>query len=215
MGILTELFGSRKRTDAPGPAEAPSSADRKQPGSPQAANEEFVYANRHDYEHPPVLTLRRWDYGHGLDDDNDGYGFTAPDGKIWPAHNCLWSTWDELGVLVLHVVGESFHADDLNDPSFDPGRPVRLYPEPDNPVDAHAISIRNWTTDKTAGYVKKGSTSRLRNLLRGADFRGMSLYCGYDQPPPLGRRVSLSIAIFRPDRLVGAEHIDPHPRVFD
>ena len=39
----------------------------------------------------------------------------------------------------------------------------------------------------------------------------MALSCGYDAAPPAGRRVSLKVAIFRPDRLLGAEHIPPHP----
>jgi hypothetical protein len=205
MGILSELFWEKKQPAAPIP-EVVSSA-------PRQAREDIEYADRDDYEHPPLLTLRQWDYGQGLDETTSGYGFVTPDGKTWPAGKCLWSTWDELGVLVIPVVGGRHHLEDLNDPSFDPGRPVRLFPEPDNPHDARAIAVRNWTTDKTAGYVKKGSTSRLRNLLRGHDLRVMALSCRYDQAPPLGRRESLKIAIFRPDRLVGAEHIGPHPPV--
>ena len=108
-----------------------------------------------------------------------------------------------------------YHLEDLQDPSFDPGQPLRLFPEPDNPYDANAIAIRNWAADKTAGYVKKGSTTRLRNLLRGEDVRVMALNCRYDAPPPGGRRASLKAAIFRPDRLTGAEHIPVHPKVFD
>jgi hypothetical protein len=173
------------------------------------------YADPEDYECLPVLTLRPWDYGQGLDEAAAGYGFATPDRRIWAAHHCLWSTWDELGVLVINVVGETYHLDDLADPGFEPGSPVRLFPEPDNPHDPKAIAIRNWTADKTAGYVKKGSTSRLRNLLRGEDVRVMALSCRYDAAPPAGRRVSLKVAIFRPDRLLGAEHIPSHPRVFD
>ena len=204
MGVLSELFSSQqRRSSARSPAAAP-------PVPTQAFGEE-EYADRDDYEVLPVLTLRHWDYGHGLDKDNAGYGFTTPDGRIWAAHHCLWSTWDELGVLMIHAVGVSYHLDGLNDPSFDPGRPVRLFPEPDNPVDPKAIAIRNWTADKTAGYVKKDNTSRLRNLLRGEDLRVMALSCSYDAPPPRGRRQSLRIVIFRPDRLIGAEHVPPHP----
>ncbi len=181
----------------------------------EETRDEAQYADREDYKPLPVLTLRRWDYGHGLDEDASGYGFSTPDGKVWAAHNCLWSTWKELGVLVINAVGASHHLEDLDDPSFDPGRPVRLFPETDNRYDSHAIAIRNWTGDRTAGYVKKGSTGRLRNLLRGHDLRVMSLYCRYDQSPPGSRRVALKVVIFRSDRLVGADHIPAHPRVFD
>jgi hypothetical protein len=173
------------------------------------------YAEPEDYERPPVLTLRPWDYGHGLEETAAGYGFATPEGRIWAAHQCLWSTWRELGVLVINVVGETYHLEDLADPSFEPGNPVRLFPEPDNPHDPKAIAIRNWTTDKTAGYVKKGSTSRLRNLLHAEDIRVMVLSCRYDAAPPAGHPIDLKVAIFRPDRLLGAEYIPPHPRAFD
>ena len=179
----------------------------------QAREEE--YADRDDYERPPLLTLRPWDYGQGLEETASGYGFTTPDEKIWPANRCLWSTWDELGVLVVNVVGASYHLENLSDPSFAPGQPLQLVPEPENPHDPRAIAVRNWTGDKTVGYIKKGSTSRLRNLLRGRELRVMALSCRYDQPPPAGRRVSLKIAIFRPDRLIGADHIPSHPSLFD
>jgi hypothetical protein len=209
MGLLSKLFTKETKPLPPVRVESESV-----PGTHETeARDEVEYADRQDYDPLPVLTLRRWDYGHGLDEDASGYGFTAPDGKVWPAHNCLWSTWQELGVLVINVVGVSHHLDDLADPSFDPGRPIRLLPEPENPHDPNAIAIRNWKAESTAGYVKKGSTQRLRNLLRGQDLRVMALYCRYDQAPPHGRRVSLKVAIFRADRLIGAEDVPPHPRI--
>ena len=205
MSILTEFFTKQKQAATP-QGEASSVVS-------QVRGEE--YADRNDYELLPLLALRPWDYGRGVEDTTSGYGFTTPDGKIWAAHHCLWSTWDELGVLVVNVVGESFHLEDLGDPDFDPGRPLQLVPEPENPHDPNAIAVRNWTGDKTAGYIKRGSTSRLRNLLRGRELRVMSLSCWYDQPPPAGRRISLTIAIFKPDRLLGADHVPPHPPAFD
>ena len=172
---------------------------------------EVDYANPDEYAIPPVLTLREWDYGEGLDETAAGFGFAAPDGRIWPAGNCKWSTWEELGVLVVNVVGVGYHAEDLDDKSFDPGQPIRLVSEPDNPHDSKAIAVRNWVADRTAGYVKKGSTSRLRNLLEGHDLRVMALSCRYDQPPPRGRRESLKVVLCRPGRLLGADHLPPHP----
>jgi HIRAN domain len=212
MGVLSRLFTKQDPQADEDLAVVVSSELRVyEPGSQDGDGD---YANREDYEHP-VLTLRPWDYGHGLEPTARGYGFTAPDGKIWAAHNCLWSTWKDLGVLVINTVGTSYHLDDLADPSFDPGRPLRLFPEPENPYDPKAMAIRNWACDKTAGYVKRGSTARLRNLLRGEDLRVMALSCRYDQPPPRGRRESLHVVIFRPDRVLGAEHVPPHPRLFD
>jgi hypothetical protein len=202
------IFSRRSRQQAPGvslPIE-PSLARAE-------SGDDDDYAEPEEYQPLPVLTLRPWDYGHGLENTNSGYGFSAPDGKIWPAHKCLWSTWPELGVLVVSVVGGRYHLEDLADPSFDPGRALRLSPEPDNPHDPKAIAVRNWTCDRTAGYVKKGSTSRLRNLLRGHELRVMALSGRYDQAPPRGHRESLRVVIFRPDRLIGAEHVPAHPSV--
>ena len=209
VNLFSGLFNKQKQHGGSDHARSPSAVTQIQEHTLDAVE----YADPEDYQALPVLTLRRWDYGHGLDEDAAGFGFTAPDGKIWAAHNCMWSTWEELGVLVINVVGASHHLEDLNDPTFDPGSPVRLFPEHDNPHDPRAIAVRNWTGDRTAGYVKRGSTSRLRNLLRGHDLRAMALYCRYDQAPPRGQRVSLKVAIFRPNRLVGAEHVPPHPPV--
>jgi hypothetical protein len=175
------------------------------------ASAEVDYANPEDYATPPVLTLKEWDYGAGLDAEASGFGFVASDGRTWPAGNCKRSTWDELGVLVINIVGAGYHLDDLSDPSFNPGQPLRAVSEPDNPHDPKAIAVRNWTADLTAGYVKKGSTSRLRNLVEGHDLRVMALSCRYDQPPPRGRRESLKVVLFRPGRLLGADHVPPHP----
>jgi HIRAN domain len=168
------------------------------------------YADRQHYDPLPVLTLARWDYGNGLDETAAGYGFRTPDGRTWAAPSCRWSTWHELGVLVISVVGSRYYLENLSDSSFEPGQPVRLFAEPSNPHDPKAIAIRNWTADKTAGYVKKGSTSRLRNLLHGHDIRVMVLSCRYGEMLSHTRE-SVKVAIFRPDRLVGADIIPPHP----
>jgi hypothetical protein len=174
--------------------------------------EHFAFADRRSYERMPVLALGRWDYGNGLDDTTEGYGFRTPDGRTWSAPSCLWSTWHELGVLVIAVTGTRHHQPDLSDPSFAIGSPVRLYAEPNNPHDAKAIAVRNWTAEKTAGYVKRGSTSRLRNLLRGHDIRVMALSCRYDEEDAAVRR-SLTVVIYRPDRLLGASDVPAHPPV--
>lgn len=204
MNRLRRLFGGQRN-----PAQLPTAGRPAQP----PASSDFEYSNLDDYDEPPVLTLRPWDYGAGLDETTVGYGFTTPDGRIWPAGNCQWSSWKDLGVLVVNAVGEQYHQADLIDPTFDPGQPLRLVPEPDNPHDPKAIAIRNWAGDRTAGYVKKGSTSRLRNLVRGCDLRVMALSCRLDAPPPSGQRASIKVVLFRPGRLLGADHIEPHPQI--
>ncbi len=186
MGILSDLFKGRQvPAGKPGPGvEERAEIDYVRPVAPEDASTDGVeYAEPDDYDSPPVLTLKPWDYGQGLEETTAGYGFETPDGKTWPAGKCHWTTWEELGVLVINVVGEKYHLDDLADPSFDPGRPLRLVPEPDNPHDrsGNAISIRNLGEDRTAGYVKSGSAARLRNMLRQRDIRVMALSCRFDQ----------------------------------
>lgn len=207
MGIIADIFGGRRS----------HVGNESKPGRQVSAKfgkaKEVEYAEPSDYGKPPVLTLRPWNYGQGVDDTTAGYGFETPDGKIWPAGQCKWSTWEQLGVLVINAVGEKYHLDDLADSSFDPGKPLRLVPEPDNPHGGNAISIRNLTQDRTAGYVKSGSAVRLRNLLRGHEIGVMALSCRYEPGPPSSRN-QLKVVIFRPGRLVGTDHIEPHPKVF-
>lgn len=165
------------------------------------------YADPDAYDPLPVLTLRRWDYGQGEGDDAEGYGFETPDGKIWASGQCQWSRWPELGVLQLKVIGVKYHQDVVDSVLCDPGRPMLLVPEPDNPHDPKAISIRDAAGEQVAGYVKAGSCSRLRNMLRSREFRVMSLACRSAG----GHRTGLKLVVFRPGRLLGAEHVPPHP----
>jgi hypothetical protein len=53
------------------------------------------------------------------------------------------------------VAGISFRAGEATDPSFDPGRPLALVPEPANEHDPQAVAI--WNEDETlqAGYVPR------------------------------------------------------------
>jgi hypothetical protein len=172
---------------------------------------ESQYAEPQDYDEFPVLTLRAWDYGQGLEPTTAGYGFTTDDGKIWPAGKCQWLFWKDLGVLVINTVGVKYHKDDLRSDGFDPGKPIRLVDERDNPADPNALAMRDWSTAKTAGYVKQGSVRRLRRMLRGEDLRVMALSCRFSEDGK--ERENLKVVIFRPGRLLGAEHVPAHPAV--
>jgi hypothetical protein len=178
-----------------------------------SADPESPYAEPEDYDEFPILTLRPWDYGQGLESNTAGYGFTTDDGKIWPAGKCQWLFWKDLGVLVINTVGVKYHQDDLIDAGFDPGQPLRLVDEPENPADPNALAIRDWTATKTAGYVKQGSVRRLRRMLRGEELHVMALSCRYPDTGPGAGRESLKVVIFRPGRLLGADHIPQHPAV--
>ena len=165
------------------------------------------YAVPENYKPLPVLTLRKWDYGKGLEPGSEGFGFTTPDGKIWPAGKCKWEYWSELGVLRVKVVGESFHLDDLQSPEFAPGKSIRLTTEPENPVDSKAIAIKSWDGTFTAGYIKQGNTQRLRNLLSDQAFSAMVLSTDSYE----GKRQVAQIVVFRPGRVRGCEKLPAHP----
>ncbi|HMT04921.1 MAG: hypothetical protein KDB48_10000 [Solirubrobacterales bacterium] len=160
----------------------------------------------------PVLSLRNWDFGKGLEETSDGFAFMTPDGKIWPAGNCQWSMWNDLGVLAFNAVGEKHHAADVQSPGFSPGRPVRLVMEPNNvhSKSGNALSIRDLSMTRLAGYVKDGSAARLRNLLKGVEFYAMVLSADYADSERT-ERSQLKIVVFRPGRVVGHPALDLHP----
>jgi HIRAN domain len=53
------------------------------------------------------------------------------------------------------VAGVTFRPDAHMDASFEPGRPLALVPEPDNPHDPNAIGIWNEEQTVQAGYVPR------------------------------------------------------------
>lgn len=195
MGLFSKLFNA-------GPKEPEVHFDVRPP-----RQVDDRYAEPENYKPMPILTLRNWDYGKGLESGSEGFGFTTPDGKIWPAGKCKWAYWNDLGILRVKVVGERFHLDDLQSPEFAPGKAIRLTPEPENPHDPKAISIRSWDGTLTAGYVKQGNTQRLRNLLSDQAFSAMVLSTdSYD-----GKRQAAQIIVFRPGRVLGCEKLPTHP----
>lgn len=61
--------------------------------------------------------------------------------------------WEDERIRVIPVAGVTFRPDALPDPSFDPGRPLALVPEPDNEHDPNAVAIWNEERTLQAGYV--------------------------------------------------------------
>jgi hypothetical protein len=53
------------------------------------------------------------------------------------------------------VAGVSFRPEAYADPSFDPGCPLTLVPEPDNPHGENAVGIWNEKRTVQAGYVPR------------------------------------------------------------
>jgi hypothetical protein len=63
--------------------------------------------------------------------------------------------WEDPRITVVPVAGVSFRPEAHADPSFDPGRPLALVPEPDNPHDPNAVAIWNEERTLQAGYVPR------------------------------------------------------------
>jgi HIRAN domain len=63
--------------------------------------------------------------------------------------------WEDPRILVVPVAGVSFRPEALDDPSFEPGRPLALVPETENPHDSQAVAV--WNDERTLqlGYVPR------------------------------------------------------------
>jgi hypothetical protein len=61
--------------------------------------------------------------------------------------------WEDPRIRVVPVAGVTFRPEAHLDPAFDPGRPLALVPEPDNPHDPNAVGIWNEERTVQAGYV--------------------------------------------------------------
>jgi hypothetical protein len=69
--------------------------------------------------------------------------------------------WEDPRIRVVPAAGVSYRADALPDPSFDPGRLLRLVQEPENEHDPNAVAI--WNEDRTlqVGYVPRETAAEL------------------------------------------------------
>jgi hypothetical protein len=70
--------------------------------------------------------------------------------------------WEDERIRVVPVAGISFRAQDAADPSFDPGLPLALVPEPANEHDPNAVAIWNEQRTLQAGYVPRDVAPALR-----------------------------------------------------
>jgi hypothetical protein len=63
--------------------------------------------------------------------------------------------WEDERIRVVPVAGVSFRPEALDDPSFEPGLPLALVPEPDNEHDPNAIAVWNEARTLQLGYVPR------------------------------------------------------------
>ena len=89
----------------------------------------------------------------GAGDELDGRGFFLRAAESGEPLRWQDPRLSEVGAQVIRVAGTSFRPDELRDPGFEPGNPLALVREPDNPHDANAISVWNEERTAKAGYV--------------------------------------------------------------
>lgn len=63
--------------------------------------------------------------------------------------------WEDERIRVVPAAGVSYRLEALPDPSFDPGRPLALVPEPNNEHDPNAVAIWNEERTLQVGYVPR------------------------------------------------------------
>ena len=74
--------------------------------------------------------------------------------------------WEDPRVLVIPVAGVSFRPESLEDPSFEPGRPLALVPEPDNEHDPNAVAVWNEERTLQVGYVPRETARQLTGIVQ-------------------------------------------------
>lgn len=96
------------------------------------------------------------------------------------------------GLEAIGVAGESHHEDDLQSPSLEPGKPLSLVREPDNPYDENAVAIYDAAERHQAGYIPGDESVRIAGKLDGGErLQAYSMWEVWKG----GKRVSLRILL--------------------
>jgi hypothetical protein len=139
-----------------------------------------------------------WSHGEGT---TRGYRIVDGAGVAWSDADL-----DDAGIHVLRVMGVSHRADALQAGGFEPGEPVILMPEPDNPYDRFALAVWDLGLAAQAGYVP---ATRSRELVEEMVHRPLHAIA-LSEHRVRGARVGLRVAAsFAP--LLGLTEAAPRP----
>lgn len=161
---------------------------------------------------PTIIALRhsrQFTSDDGETMDGEGFRLVTSEGLWWPEYNCRVGDWDVLGIYQPEVVGESYAGRDLQHRSLEPGNPVRLVPEPENPHDENAIAVTSWEGRKKAGYVKASNTRTVRRLFE-RETAPMHVVSSWTWSKR-GERASFECLIFRAGAIQGLDELPTHP----
>lgn len=126
----------------------------------------------------------------GAGDELDGRGFFLRAAESGDPLRWQDPRLSEAGAHVIRVAGTSYRPDEVLDPGFEPGKPLLLVREPDNPHDPNAIAV--WNEDRTAqaGYVPADVAVHLAGL---EDLRALSLW---EWRSGTGERIGLRALVY-------------------
>jgi hypothetical protein len=99
------------------------------------------------------------------------------------------SSLQDKHIFKSYVAGIRYFREADNDPSFAPGSPLRLFPEPDNAYDPNAVAVWNEESTQQAGHLPA-------HIVEGLDTRerrGIAL----SEQRDADRRVTLGILVSR------------------
>lgn len=155
MGIFNRLFGRSQAKNV----NSPLHSDTEPAGGPH----ESWYVPKDDPERfnqtPVPLRLIQYRDGSGeqvmrLCEDSTGLLVGPSDRRL-----------AKVGVYVSQLRGEAHHVSGCRAGDFEPGSPVVLRREPDNPHDPNAVAVYDATGKHMAAYVNKQKAKMLSKLL--------------------------------------------------
>ena len=124
--------------------------------------------------------------------DGQGYRLVTSDGEQLYGHDEEEQYLDHLDGFVTSVAGVSHHHRELQAEAFEPGRPLRLVPEPNNPYDANAVAV--WDAGRTVaiGHLPRNVAADVAPAMRaGQDRQALCLWEWRKE----GERVGLRIIV--------------------
>ena len=126
----------------------------------------------------------------GAGDEMDGRGFFLREAESGDPLRWQDARLGEADAHVIRVAGTSYRLDEMRDPGFEPGKPLTLVREPENPHDSNAIAI--WNEDRTAqaGYVPANVAVELAGL---EDLRALALW---EWRNATGERIGLRALVY-------------------
>jgi HIRAN domain len=131
----------------------------------------------------------------GLGEDMDGSGFWLREAESGDPVRWEDDRLVAVGARIVKLAGASYRASELQDPGFEPGKPLAVVPEPDNPHDPHALGIWDEHRRVHAGYVPRDVAA---TLAEAGELEALSLW---EWRSNTGERIGLRVLVFPPGRV--------------